>query len=173
MRWLPVTRQAPGLLALLGLKNNGSNPFELDSAMQPTLDLRDWLLASAQEQVVGQTVGYVSAGGTANFMAFTTTPLVVPRDEIWFVWDYAVTLNVGALDTLYGQVLASALQQPGDILLGATNPGVFGAPGTQIVCPTTPRRFFLGGTEFGFGHGTYTTGGAGVSANMTVTKIRV
>jgi len=80
----PVQVIPPGLLGFLQLKGLGENPSALLQEYQPSIEVRDWLMAARYEVAIGNT----SSG--ANGFQGAGNLIVVPQNECWFVHFYGV-----------------------------------------------------------------------------------
>lgn len=105
----PIQRLPIGFLDALNLKNNGQLPRWLPDSIQPTLEMRDWLLAQDKEVVWGQRSfngAYVGTGNLA-LSSVPTAPLAsaIPEGEIWYCWSSSIQIslsNVVAGDAIEG-----------------------------------------------------------------------
>lgn len=106
----PIQAIPQGLLGFLQLKNAGKNPQELNSLLQSSLDLGEWMLQTAPEIEAG-TNGAIAAAG---FTAYQT----VPDGEWWFLHDVNATLGLAAAATA---VAVPAFRQGSTSLFSAPN----------------------------------------------------
>ena len=86
----------PGLLGYLGIKNQGQNPSDLLSTVQPTLDLRDWWFQARLDSAPSGAFSRASAIVTASvgFKQFDVQPLQVPQGQIWYITDFTGIANI-------------------------------------------------------------------------------
>jgi hypothetical protein len=94
--WRPVQGALPGFLSLLGLKNLGQNPAELREDIQPTIDLKGFLLEGDALNFArtNQTVNVLAQGGQYGHA------VVVPDGELWWVHHATVIANSPAAATV-------------------------------------------------------------------------
>jgi hypothetical protein len=83
----PIQRIAQGLLGFFQLKDQG-NPAVLSDLLQGTLELRDWYFETSTTVPAVSTVSIPA--NSSGWFAFTTNPLVVPQNEIWWVSNFTV-----------------------------------------------------------------------------------
>lgn len=82
-----------GLLALLGLKEQGVNPPALGELVVPTMELSQFYQTQLT-RIAQDTLSVTAAGG------FGATSLIVPQNETWIVSQYMVLRQLGAGETL-------------------------------------------------------------------------
>jgi len=171
----PIQIVPPGLLGALNLKNVGRNPSELNSMIQPTLDLQEWLLVQNQESLFASRP--MVNGDISTFFPMTAgDSMTIPDNEYWYVWNHTVTMGLGAADFNAG-VLAAVAEVQGSIIGycmhgNTAGPITAGATAKQMVAGGMPRRWFGPGNRFGFGAGAVTVGGA-VTATCSIQITRL
>ena len=89
-------RYPEGLLDLLDAKSLGKTPSEMADIVSPTLDMRDFYLASV-EWTRGREIA------TAVTTVAYTADVVVPDNELWFV--YAVAGELTTISADAGQLV--------------------------------------------------------------------
>lgn len=82
----PIQTIPQGLLGFLQLKNAGKNPSELNSLLQSTMDLRDWLWQTAPTEAVAGTAAAIGASGFTSY-------ITIPQQEWWVVYEVTATIN--------------------------------------------------------------------------------
>lgn len=146
----PAQGQTPGLLSLLALKSMGNQPDTLSSSYAPTIDLREWLLTNNSQ--VNAYAGTVPNGASSGPVSPTAGTLIVPSDEIWYVWNITLIATMGPAATENLQGLAVLLANTGLISrIVALNPNAYvGVAGgsTQVYAYAEPRRFVPAFTTF-------------------------
>ena len=85
----PLQLLPQGLLGFLQLKNGGQAPQFLLEGLQPSLELQPWYVESNAEILSANAVAVAGAG-------ITTSGIVVPQDEYWWLLDYFVEFVFGA-----------------------------------------------------------------------------
>lgn len=85
-----INRVPDGIAGFLGIKNSGRMPDTLSDIVSGTWDLSRWYLNATA--IYGQTTGgAVAAGSLATF--------IVPTNEIWYVSNFSVTVQMNAAST--------------------------------------------------------------------------
>lgn len=92
----PIQILPRGLLGFLQLKNAGQNPSLLSDLLQPTLDLREWLLETNSESVFVSGVAFIPAATGVGFFSLFT----VPDGQHWALLDAFARIAIGAGQTL-------------------------------------------------------------------------
>ena len=112
----PISRRPAGLLDLLLTQQQGQNPNDLQSTLQPILNLGPFY-ESERLEVESQGVGFTAVGNS--------TALAVPAGEVW-------KLNFLSADWTFAtanQELGLVLQlYPGGSQIDVYSPGVIAAP---------------------------------------------
>jgi hypothetical protein len=178
---------APGLLSLLQLKQRGRNPDTLGDVVTPVIDLTEWYHVIDREYLTWSREFDGGAGGADFGIPFTdgdTDQVVVPIDEVWFVWNLSVICGPSIGSQIQGMLAtASRLQSvawtspvyhavsaPIDITGGSITAV------EQVIAGGDVRRWFKGGTVFGAGMTYISAAAAGsVSFDGTVefTRLKV
>lgn len=104
----PINAIPTGLLALLGIKNGGRYPRDLDTTLGVQLDLLELYARAQSSPYQTNNESLVANTGNASTEITATTPtdlvggagaLVTPADELWYVFDvntqYSFTANAG------------------------------------------------------------------------------
>lgn len=103
----PIQTLPSGLLGLLGIKNGGQYPQNIDPTLQPTIDLLDWYLQTNSEVVFSGPVSLTTVGNTL------ITPFTVPAHEYWAINDWGSELTLGAgeaISVAIGYTVGGAMQ---------------------------------------------------------------
>jgi len=120
----PVINYPKGLVSLLGLRDMGGVPRELDSTLQGGIDLTQFLLIDRQN-VVPPDVITVTAVAGAEFVT-------VPAGELWYVHEYGIRSSALAAGerisfTTMVQAIGGSWSVPNGTIANATNVGERGA----------------------------------------------
>jgi len=150
----PVQVIPPGLLGMLQLKNVGQLPDLLQGNIQPTLELRDWMLHANEEY---QLASLNQALGTYDSTMFSmNTPVIIPQGQWWYVHNITAYLVLGNTDTLNGGFSIGVEPLPNVLQMALADKAysAFTAAGaTTLSLSASPGDFFPPGTEFGIGVG--------------------
>lgn len=79
----------PGFLSLFEIKNNGKNPGDILSTVQPGLDMVEWFF-NANAELISGDASFIS--GTLGLQSIDNAQLQVPTNQWWYV--HGVTLRV-------------------------------------------------------------------------------
>jgi len=177
----------PGLLSKLALKQNGPNPTDLSDQVVPIIDLTNWYSADASVPVVGIDLTLGSGVLFQTILGFSSQPLVVPDNEIWWVRGFEVELAGNGLITvvdiyelfpvlLYREV-ASGLRGR---ITGESRPfngtGIPPGDAQLFTSPSIRDLWAPPGSEFAFGlYGSFIFAGAFVTVRgmAMVDKFRI
>lgn len=83
----PIQSIPQGLLHFLQLKNAGRNPSEINSLLQTTMDLRDWLWQTSPTEALAGTAAAIGATG------FAGPYLTIPQNEWWVLYECEAQIN--------------------------------------------------------------------------------
>ncbi len=86
---LNLTKFAKGLTSLFGLRDLGRVPGFLSEELRGTIDVTQFYLLNDREMVTFSNIAALAIGSN-NF------PEVVPPGELWWVWDFVVSVDPGA-----------------------------------------------------------------------------
>jgi len=86
-----ISKYAKALPSLLGLKERGQGPRTFSETIVGTINAEQLYLLENRELVVS-TSNLAPVVGSNSY----PTPLTVPAGEVWYVWAYAVTCQLGA-----------------------------------------------------------------------------
>lgn len=176
----PIQVIAPGLLGYLQLKSNGRNPDTLMEEVRPTIDVKEWLLTAQREYISGSAalaapgvssryVGFVDGGGNA---------ILVPPDELWYVWNATAISGIPPADTYNGAfgITYTPDPVPGPIAcLAQEQVPAFTSTGTAsiIAVRAEPRRWFPSPCEWGCMVSDYViAAGASVQLTLEITRAK-
>ena len=131
----PVQQIAHGLLGFFQLKSQG-NPTVISDMLSCSLDLKDWYLKTAADVAAVQSTVSL-ANNSTGFFGFTTQPLVVPQNEIWYVHRYSLVAGMPLItDTIQFRPAARYTTASQDFILGGGSDiaGYAGTKGNLAAC---------------------------------------
>lgn len=160
-----ITRLPTGLLSLLGLKSGGITPQDVASQLVGVIDLTQLYLLNDRENVATGTIAALAVG--ANFYVAATA---VPAGQLWYVWDYMVSVSAGA---------GAAADIAAGITYDGTSSGmllgdyVSVAANQSVRARCNPRGFWAGaGSEF-FVHCRSQTLTPAANGAIIITRLRI
>jgi len=129
----PIQAGAPGLLALLGLKNGGVLPPAFGDMVAPTLDIFDFY--SQETENISTNVITPGIGHLQTLLA------QVPQNELWYVHSLSARVILGAASV--GRIYVHCIQQSGTAFFDLYSPGQ-NAVGNELLA-TSLRDFWAPG----------------------------
>lgn len=176
----PIQVIAPGLLGYLQLKAGGANPDTLLDEVRPTIDMREWLL-TAQREFVSGNAAVNSPGASTRYLGFVDgggNAILIPPEEIWYVWNASIVSGVPAADTFNGAFGITVTPDPvpgpiitlaEDLVPAFTSTGT----GSLLAVSCEPRRWFVSPCEWGCMISDYVVAaGASVQLSLEITRAR-
>lgn len=175
----PISVIPQGFLYLLGLKDRGINPAALQEEVQPTVDLAQFWMQRLAKTNEGTSHQVVVTTAAFNFLhTFTTNPLQVPSDEMWYVHEYNITAVTPAaagdrVDALRGALIYNPTNNLDWAGVGE-QVTLISSGGAEGVC-TPARNFWAGpGMQFGLFCGRLVSvGGITFTADYRATKLKI
>jgi hypothetical protein len=134
----PIQIIPRGLLGFLNLKAQGSNPSQLIETVQPTYDIAPQYRES-QAVLWPLATSATIATGAVGRLPFTTNPIVVPDNEIWYVIAYHV--QTGVLPATDDAVFWPMIQTSRVGVITYEVPPMVGPyPAPSLVAPASKQR---------------------------------
>jgi hypothetical protein len=166
----PLQVIAPGFLGALQLKNSGTNPDQVQGELQPTIEMRDWLLQANRRSAGPYTTTLVN--NQIGFQGFgTPAQLVVPNNMWWFVHQFTtyVALPLGTDSAQFWPAIA--FPNAGQLIVvgRSSTETVVAGPNRQIYGFADPPFWAPPGTLFGVACGQVTTVSPTLAASAIVT----
>jgi hypothetical protein len=175
----PIGTIPQGFLYLLGLKDRGVNPSGLQEEVTPIVDLGEFWkqrLAKTNEGLAHSVV--VTTAGFNFLHTFTTNPLAVPSDEMWFVHEFnvvAVTPAVAAdrVDAFRGALIYNPTNNLDWAGMGEATTLI--SSGGAEGAASCAKNFWAGpGMQFGIFAGRLASvGGITFTADYRATKLKI
>lgn len=116
----PIQVIPKGLLGLLQLKQQGSNPSELADVVASCINIEQYYwqqLVVDHFQLVGGAPSTNVPTASPGNKAFVTNPLNVPQGQLWYVLEYSLSCSLVAAETIrfapliiYDPALATPVQ---------------------------------------------------------------
>lgn len=169
----PIQTLPQGLLGLLQLKQQGSNPSQFVDAVQGTFELFDMYAQSRLLDVSGANAAAPSPKpavnvNTAGAKGFGANGLIVPQGQIWYVYQYTLQCSLLAAEYIrFAPVLYPAPGSLDIVTLGPDYNDVITARARFALVGNTAPFWATSGASLGFAVYDIVTGGnINVTANM-------
>jgi hypothetical protein len=158
-----ISKYCRALPSLLDLKQRGKGPSQFSEQVVGTVALEELYLLQGRETFNTSTQPAPAVGANGF-----STAMVVPANEIWFVWEYAVSTTPGAGAAIEMQP-ALLYDNTANLPVGA----FVAAAATQAIRAGMDRtRWATPGTEFSFVVKSVTLAPVVIGA-LVVTKLRI
>lgn len=162
-----INRQPYGLLSLLGIKNSGRNPADLNAVLTPVIDLAPWYLYQNAESI--------NANANIAAVGFTPIPaLQIPVTETWAILGCSVN-TVAALGAGQGLQFAGVFAPSANVTpaypLTVLSPD--GTTGTVVAGLGPPGTIVWAGagSALGFFCTTLTAGPVNCTMNLRICRM--